>query len=507
MKRIFVATLAMATLFACNKDIANENSSIEDKVWVEFTAGIDTKASLVEGDKVTPHTITWEVEDLIAVNGETLKASEAGPKTTFTGEVGPAFLDATSYKAIYPRAAGTSFNAVTVEHEQDAVANGFDDIVAVAYSTTRSLNFKHVTSLIRFQVPSDFANITEVSFTADEALAGVVTVTHDSADGNPAVEVTTAENTVTLKGTFEDETDYYVAVLPGAKTNLVVRINGYLSKTYPTATIPTSGVGNMGELPAPVASTDWAVRGEHTGSDWNPVYMFKDNAEGTRLLLKKQKIKTNGFKIANGDWSKQVGASNGWTNNTPDENVNVSINVWNKSYINYNNHKDHICVADMSLTYDIYLFLTGEDEAYYCILAPNNTLPDMLTTDYSNCIMEIVGAGVNEQNGSYTETIWNWGNGLKASNDGKPSSKFSFYSWTWENVSLNANGWKLRTFNNAVSGGISAFDLGKENIDTDNSTGLNLKNDTSDIFVNSGTYDITLTIDYNNNKVIKIKQL
>ena len=350
MKRIFVATLALATLFACNKDITNENSSIEDKVWVEFTAGIDTKASLVEGDKVTPHTITWEVDDLIAVNGETLKASEAGSKTTFTGEVGPAFLDAASYKAIYPRAAGTSFDAVTVEHEQDAVANGFDDIVAVAYSTTRSLNFKHVTSLIRFQVPSDFANITEVNFTADEALAGVVKVTHDSADGNPAVKVTTAENTVTLKGTFEAEKDYYVAVLPGAKTNLVVRINGYLSKRYPTATIPTSGVGNMGELPAPVAS-GYSICSSKTGWDFNNMTPMYNDIDGYFVA---KNVDVEYFSI----FHKAV---TGWGDDRrygPDggEIAVSGLAKWNTTT---NKNANAFLVSDPNKKYDVYFNLTN----------------------------------------------------------------------------------------------------------------------------------------------------
>ena len=156
-------------------------------------------------------------------------------------------------------------------------------------------------------------------------------------------------------------------------------------------------------------------------------------------------------------------------------------------------------------TYDVYL--ANSLDKYY-VMTPGKTPADagqaeVVLTDYSDCQMELVGAGVVEQAGSAPDTAWTWGNVLSAANDGKPSKAEDVYTWTWSGVQLSADGWKIRTLNAAASGGVANFDLGAGAIDREASSGV--KECDNDIFVEAGNYNITLVIDAaNNTKTITI---
>ena len=80
---------------------------------------------------------------------------------------------------------------------------------------------------------------------------------------------------------------------------------------------------------------------------------------------------------------------------------------------------------------------------------------------------------------------------MLASNAGKPTKNGDVYTWTWENVQLTNQGWKIRTDNNAVSAGLK-LDLGSGAVDTTNSVEIGADNN---IVVAAGTYNITLVID------------
>ena len=352
MKKILFATAAiMAAMTACNKEEANvveTPAASEAKVWVEFTAGVATKAALVEGDGT--HSIVWEENDAISVNREIISTTESGAKVTFAGEVTEGFLAADNYSAVYPASAGKDFNEITVKAEQTAVAEGFDDIVAVAYSADRSLQFKHVTSLIKFQVPSLDFKVNTVTFSADEDLAGKVSVAMSAEDATPKITVKEGVKTVTLTGSFEAGKDYYVAVLPGEKTNLTVRFNGYLSKNWTsTVNIKQGHVANAGELSAPEKFT-WGVVGQHQGWDIkNPTPMYKvtDNVYAVLDIT----LKHNGFKFAQHglqNWNTANTSFGAWkdfaepyvvtdwyqvyTNNLGDQNKNLGVSDWSKKY-------------------------------------------------------------------------------------------------------------------------------------------------------------------------------
>ena len=111
--------------------------------------------------------------------------------------------------------------------------------------------------------------------------------------------------------------------------------------------------------------------------------------------------------------------------------------------------------------------------------------------DYSNCVLELVGSGIATQTGSYADAIWTWGNCLLSSNEGKPSVNGKVYTWTWSNVQLVNDGWKIRTKDFAKQGDIENFDLDASIIDRAASVSAT---ESGDIKVAAGTYNITLTI-------------
>lgn len=114
--------------------------------------------------------------------------------------------------------------------------------------------------------------------------------------------------------------------------------------------------------------------------------------------------------------------------------------------------------------------------------------------DYKDCEMELVGSGVAEQTGSTADpSSWGWGNVYPA---GKPAVNGTVYTWTWNNVSLLAEGFKVRTINAEESGGVAGFDLGGSIVDLGNSAS-GITTPDGNIVAPVGTYNITLTIDAN----------
>ena len=263
-KNLFmVAAVALVAAVSCNKEGLGDNTQTPSSIV--FTAGIDTKTVLVpdtDGDATVNHQIHWESGDEIVVDGVTFKTTDSGAKANFTTE--SAFTADNDYYAIYPASAGTELESVTVPAAQEVEAGKFNPsaVVSVAKSTTTSLEFKNVTSLLKFQVP---APATTVTISSSSPLAGEVSVNYNA--GEPTWTAVNTVNTITVTGSFQTEKDYYVAVLPGAKTNFEVRIDGYYSKYAASVTLERSVVMNMKTLPAPVIRL--YIQSEYTHFDMN----------------------------------------------------------------------------------------------------------------------------------------------------------------------------------------------------------------------------------------------
>jgi hypothetical protein len=119
-------------------------------------------------------------------------------------------------------------------------------------------------------------------------------------------------------------------------------------------------------------------------------------------------------------------------------------------------------------------------------------------TDWTKAKLDAVGDGISTENTSAVTdpSGWKWGNKLLADNNGIAKKDGATYTWTWNNVVLEANkGFKLRTENGvAASNGID-FNVGLSAVDKENSTKkLVTEGDNIGVTV-KGKYIITLKID------------
>ena len=202
-KNLFmVAAVALMAMVSCNK-IENNNGGEEvvvPTIPFEFTAYADgTNAPVVDEpearttlntDSGSPKT-HWLATDKISVNGSPFNVdenSEYGAGARFIGDLPQNFSG--TYQAVYPYGAG-DFNSLTIPDVQTAKGGDFDQtaVIAVAESQTNTLEFKNVTSLLKFQVS---AKCEKITITSDNYLAGKIKVdaiTSEVVDGKNVTNI------------------------------------------------------------------------------------------------------------------------------------------------------------------------------------------------------------------------------------------------------------------------------------------------------------------------------
>ena len=145
--------------------------------------------------------------------------------------------------------------------------------------------------------------------------------------------------------------------------------------------------------------------------------------------------------------------------------------------------------------YDITLVWTLKGgsiaNSYSISINQTATLPN---TDWSAVKFDAVGSGVSADNtASVADAYWTWGQMLFADGDGLPTKNGEVYTYTWSNVVLEADGFKIRQLN-ATYDGVES-DQGYGIVDATNSS-TNIVDDGGDIKNTvKGTYNMTLVID------------
>ena len=268
-KNLFmVAAVALMALTACTKENVNEGGAQAPEMpapsyYVEFTAEAanddaaatpsapSSAQSKTTFDETAKKTL-WSSDDLISVNGKKFKVDkliEGGLKARFINaeELGEDF--GAPFTAIYPYDATQGQAEVPAVQTVSAGSFAEESVVTVAYSAEdNTLSFKHVNSLLKFQVS---AACDEVTIISDDALAGTIKVNGVTTE-NVDYSILDAKKEVTVNGPFVTGKDYYVAVLPGEKTNFKVYVDGYYSKGAASVTPQRSKVMNMKTLPEPL---------------------------------------------------------------------------------------------------------------------------------------------------------------------------------------------------------------------------------------------------------------
>ena len=385
-KNLFmVAAVALMALVSCNKEEINNGGvevTPEPTAVVEFEAGFDveTKTTLDAANKKT----LWVETDAISINGQKFVIKEIleNGKAIFVNENDLPTDFAAPFTAIYP------YGSNGVPATQTAYANDFDPaaVIEKATSDDNTLKFKNETSLLKFQVP---AACKSVSISATENLAE-------------------GANTVTISGDMVAGTDYYVAVLPGAKTNFVVRIDGYLSKNAASVTINRSTIANMKTLPAAISS-GW----ELYVSDVSGVKFYNDL--NNNLVAKNVSLKTNSkFKFhKENDWVRTISAA-------------PSVGNWHKVY---KGDDDLTGVAEA--TYDIYINTVND---VVCLVNAGNAIPayDNAHKQYHILVEGNDWTGLytwspSELYGSFNDCLSNRTGTVTIKKDGNNNQQFSYW--------------------------------------------------------------------------------
>ena len=376
-KNLFmVAAVALVALVSCNKETNSplQPAPVSDiKFEAEFV-NEQTKTSLGKPDENGYRNVTWDLGELVHINGTLFKATghkEDGKAIFETEDLD--FATAEKYDAIYPASAGETLAAVTIPAAQDGTfANA---AIAVAQSENRSLAFMNVASLIKFQVPAAYASVT-IESTAN--LAGAVPVSFNE-DGVPVIgEVTNASKKITLEN-VNAGVDYYVAILPGDH-KFTFRFDGYLSKASNTSlSASRAEILNLGVLPE-LETFAWGLVGQHQGWDiTNPTPMYKVADKAYALL--NVSLKADGFKFAKTglqNWDTANTSFGAWKKSTGKNYFNFSTEMgsgaWYGVYTNnLGDQSANIGVTDFAKTYDVYVkIITDADwgkELGYTVVA------------------------------------------------------------------------------------------------------------------------------------------
>ena len=220
MKGIMLIMLSLALAISC----VNEVDAVpEVKHFDSFTVTSEVNVRTVLNSNMT---IGWVKGDEVAINdGEATWKFVAEPSASSNRNAILSPVDAqvsmsegNTYYALYPYDEHAVWEGGKVTFEIPSVfdpkAGTFPYNPSVSSTTTSSIMFHNICSLIKFSFVSDNVNKVVIKGLGGEYLAGEVTV--DCADTTPEALITEGKGicSVTLEGDFSADTDYYVTVLP-----------------------------------------------------------------------------------------------------------------------------------------------------------------------------------------------------------------------------------------------------------------------------------------------------
>lgn len=273
IKLIIAALISFAAL-SCEKVDTSSTTPVSDSedglVMLTLSTGEATKTHLVNGTE-----IHWDSGDKIKIftdenyyssNAFSLKMPDTSPTPNpngnfakFSGEIAS---KSTKFWAVYPESKAVSCPKdgnganlkVSIPSSQDPTVNSFanDLNVSVAkgvinevdngtlgiggkYELTEPIfvNFKNVCTLLKFTAPANASEITSVTISANEVIAGEMTI--DYRGDEPNVTGVSGSKSITMTGSFVGGQDYYFVVAPVSISgiSMTIQANGetrYLAK-------------------------------------------------------------------------------------------------------------------------------------------------------------------------------------------------------------------------------------------------------------------------------------
>lgn len=377
MKKIIFIFAAMAVLVSCQKE---NGPKFKDGT---YTYSFDASQEEVIGTRtvIDGNVSKWSGKEAVRVIGadnsnyyfETEIQGDPVATATFKysgvqelkgfGDEGKTFY------AVYPYGSSNltvddathTISGINVPTTQTAVEGSYDVMapVAVAYSTDgKTLAFKNVTALVKFQVLVE--GVTSVTFSGNnnEIVSGDIAVAYNN--GKPTFSHTETSKTyveLTCEGGFKIGMDYYLSILPndftkGFKIELNKKKERYLEteKTVARSTI-LSGIKLGTSVPSIVCNENhWAVaRGAMT-------------LEGDYYVKRGVKLDDGGFKVVT-EWSAGYES---WKSTIES---GIQTNCW---YNVYWCPPDN-ATLDAGDTYDFYV---DKDRKSVCVVKSGDNMPE-----------------------------------------------------------------------------------------------------------------------------------
>lgn len=379
MKKIIFIFAAMAVLVSCQKE---NGPKFKDGT---YTYSFDASQEEVIGTRtvIDGKVSKWFGKEAVRVIGadnsnyyfETEIQGDPVAAATFQysgeqelkgfGDEGKTFY------AVYPYGSSNltvddeaqTISGINVPTTQTAVEGSYDVMapVAVAYSTDgKTLEFKNVTALVKFQVLVE--GVTSVTFSGNnnEIVSGDIAVAYNN--GKPTFSHTETSKTyveLTCEGGFKTGMDYYLSILPndftkGFKIELNKKRERYLEteKTVARSTI-LSGIKLGTSVPSIVCNENqWAVaRGAMT-------------LEGDYYVKRGVKLDDGGFKVVT-EWSAGYES---WKSTIES---GIQTDCWYNVY--WSPSQNATPAIEEGSTYDIYL---DKDCKSVCVVKSSKPMPE-----------------------------------------------------------------------------------------------------------------------------------
>lgn len=214
MRRIFILSGLSFLAVACAKSEQNPLPLVSS---MTFELRSDMTKTVLNG-----HDVAWAEGDQVCVF-DNVNGLLPVPSVVADNKISASVAsDALSVYSLYPYDAAATISGsvvkTTLPSVQTAVAGTFSPgaNLSLAYTsvTDKLLVFKNVCAVVKFRLDEEGVSCVKLIGNKGESLAGKVSIDYNAGTPIASSNMDGPSNSVTLKGAFAKDTDYYLTVIP-----------------------------------------------------------------------------------------------------------------------------------------------------------------------------------------------------------------------------------------------------------------------------------------------------